>query len=154
MASAAKFLSGAVERNVSTYQFTDSFFPDERREIKKLFHRLAGEWSPDLVFTHRRDDAHQDHRVVADMTWCVFRDHLILEYEIPKFEGDLGNPNLYVPLDRRFVEDKIDAIMRLFPSQSRREWFSADTFRSLLRLRGVESNVAFAEGFYSRKIVV
>jgi LmbE family N-acetylglucosaminyl deacetylase len=154
LASASKFLAQAGERSVSTHQFTDSYFPHEIREIKNLFHRLAAEWSPDMVFTHRRDDAHQDHRVVAEMTWCAFRDQLVLEYEIPKFEGDLGNPNLYVPLDRRFAEDKVAALTSLFPSQSRRDWFSADTFRSLLRLRGVESNTLFAEGFYCRKIVL
>jgi LmbE family N-acetylglucosaminyl deacetylase len=107
------------------------------------------------VFTHYRGDLHQDHRLVAELTWNTFRDHLILEYEIPKFDGDLGSPNAFVPLDRSVCQRKIQTILGSFPSQATRSWFSEDTFYALLRLRGLEANAPsrHAEAFYCRKLL-
>ncbi len=120
---------------------------------------LAGAKStikPDLVLTHRVRDLHQDHRIVGELTWNTFRDHLIAEYEIPKYEGDLGNPNLFVPLARSIAQRKIELLMRHFRSQATRRWFRPETFEALMRIRGIECNAAegFAEGFYVRKLVI
>jgi LmbE family N-acetylglucosaminyl deacetylase len=106
-----------------------------------------------MIFTHRLDDRHQDHRLVAELTWQTFRDHLVLEYEIPKYEGDLGQPNLFVPLGEEFVARKLDMLMSSFPSQSGRSWFSRDVFQAHLRLRGIECNgpSGYAEAFHARK---
>ena len=114
------------------------------------------EVSPDLIFTHRREDMHQDHRVVAELTWCTFRDHLIFEYEIPKYEGDLGTPNIFVPLSESTCRQKVDTISSCFESQQDKPWFTDDTFWSLLRIRGLESNSSskFAEAFYCRKLTI
>ena len=149
------FLTDAGERAVHVEGFRDSYFPWQP-DLKDRFHELAAGVNPDLIFTHRRDDAHQDHRAVAELTWCAFRDHLVLEYEIPKYEGDLGRPNLFVPLDRATCDRKVDALTTAFPSQHARPWFTPDTFRAMLRLRGVESNAesGFAEAFHGRKLVV
>jgi LmbE family N-acetylglucosaminyl deacetylase len=111
---------------------------------------------PDLIFTHCRDDLHQDHRTLAELTWNAFRDHWVLEYEIPKYDGDLGRPNIFVPLDAELVERKIETLLRCFPSQAAKGWFTADTFRGLMRLRGIEcqSPGGFAEAFFSRKLTL
>jgi len=152
--SAQAFLAGAARANVELHTFRDTYFPAAWGEIKEVFARLRDRVSPDLVFTHRRDDAHQDHRVLAELTWCLFRDHLVLEYEIPKFEGDLGQPNLFVPLAPEVCDRKIELLLTHFASQQARPWFTADTYRALLRLRGVECNspTQFAEAFHARKI--
>ena len=149
------FLAGAGERTVHVERFRDSYFPYDGG-LKDRFHELAAGVSPDLIFTHRRDDAHQDHRAVADLTWCAFRDHLILEYEIPKYEGDLAPPNLFVPLDAATADRKVAGLFEAFPSQAARPWFTEETFRALLRLRGVESNAesGSAEAFHCRKLVL
>ena len=117
---------------------------------------LAARPAPDLIFTHCRDDRHQDHRVLSDLTWNAFRDHLILEYEIPKYDGDLATPNLYVALGATTVERKVALLLEHFPSQRSKRWFDADTFKGLMRLRGVESNAPerFAEAFHCRKAVL
>lgn len=154
-ASADAFLS-TTRHELEVGQFEDRFFPDQLRSIKEYFDDLASRVSPDLVFTHRREDRHQDHRVVAELTWNTFRDHLVLEYDIPKYEGDLGHPNVFVELPRTTCEQKVDRLMRSFGSQRHRHWFSDETFWSLLRLRGIEcrSATGYAEGFVARKLLL
>jgi LmbE family N-acetylglucosaminyl deacetylase len=154
--SADSYFQKAGKHQFEIKTFRDSFFPYSGSDIKDFFHTLGQQFSPDLVFTHRRDDLHQDHRLVADLTWNTFRNHLILEYEIPKYDGDLGRPNLYVTLDGPTSERKIDGLLESFPSQCDKPWFTRDTFLSLMRIRGVESNspTRLAEGFYSRKGVI
>ena len=155
-ASAGAFLDRAGSSRVVVKGFRDSFFPYVGGEVKEYFCELQKEVAPDLIFTHRREDMHQDHRLVAELTWQAFRDHLILEYEIPKYEGDLGNPNVYVPLSESVSRRKVDTILDAFPSQRDKPWFSEETFWSLLRIRGVESNAPsrYAEGLYCRKMTI
>jgi len=154
-ASATLFLGRAKNKNIIVKNFRDSFFPFEGAQIKDFFEELKST-SPDLIFTHYRKDAHQDHRLIEEFTWNTFRNHFILEYEIPKYDGDLGTPNLFVPLDESLVHRKIEAILTAFPSQAGKRWFDAETFRSMLRLRGMECNASdsYAEAFYCRKLVV
>ena len=137
-ASARRFLHNSHAENVIVKGFRDSYFPYIGAEVKEYFEELRGQISPDLIFTHRRADLHQDHRLVSQLTWCAFRDHLILEYEIPKYDGDMGSPNLYVPLDESTCREKIETIVNCFSTQNGKDWFSDDTYRGLLRLRGVE----------------
>jgi LmbE family N-acetylglucosaminyl deacetylase len=153
---AAAFLGGAASREVVLESFRDSFFPFAGEEIKEYFHELAERSRPDLILTHRRDDMHQDHRLVGELTWCAFRDHLILEYEILKYDGDLGRPNVFVTLEEELCTRKVDSIVETFRSQRAKPWFSADAIWSLLRIRGVESHSAsrFAEGFVCHKMTV
>ena len=154
--SAAEFLGGAAERDVRTCRFRDGFVPFEGAAIKEYFEKLKTELSPDLVFTHRLEDRHQDHRLLAELTWNTFRDHTILEYEVPKYEGDLGQPNVFVPLDADIARRKLDLLMALFGSQRSKRWFSEDVFAALLRLRGMEAGLAggLAEAFYARKLLL
>lgn len=156
MASAHAFLNGAHEKSITVKDFRDGFFPYVGGEIKTYFEELKAKVSPDIVFTHYRHDRHQDHHVISDLTWNTFRDHLILEYEIPKWDGDLGVPNVFINLDHETCRQKVEYLMTHFPSQASRAWFSPDTFLSLLRLRGMESNSpsTYAEAFYGRKIVL
>ena len=125
-------------------------------EVKNVFEELKRAVSPDLIFTHNRKDAHQDHRLIAELTWNTFRDHLILEYEIPKYDGDMGQPGVFVPLPSELSEKKISLIMRAFRSQHGKRWFQRETFLSLMRLRGMECNSpsGYAEAFYGRKLIV
>jgi LmbE family N-acetylglucosaminyl deacetylase len=150
------FLGPAARSSVVIRNFRDSFFPYEGKVIKEFFESIKKKFQPDLIFTHYRHDLHQDHRVVSELTWNAFRDHFILEYEIPKYDGDLGSPNLFVGIDEALCERKIRNVMTAFRSQSGKQWFSEDTFRALLRIRGVESNAKgrYAEGFYCRKALV
>ena len=120
--------------------FRDGFFPFLGGQIKDDFETLKREFSPDLVFTHHRDDRHQDHRLISDLTWNTFRSHLILEYEIPKYDGDLGAPNFFVPLEKPACSRKIQIIIDSFKSQSQKQWFDEETFLAILRLRGMEAN--------------
>jgi LmbE family N-acetylglucosaminyl deacetylase len=152
-ASAAAFLKDVERTTVVLKAFRDGFFPWSGAEVKEVFEDLKRQVAPDLVIVPRRDDAHQDHRLVAELTWNTFRDHLVLEYEIPKYDGDLGRPNLFVPLSAALCERKVELLLEQFPSQRDRRWFTPDTFWALLRLRGVECNSpsGFAEGFHSRK---
>ena len=120
--------------------FPDGFFPYEGRRIKEFFEELKADFAPDVVFTHQRDDLHQDHRLTCELTWNTFRDHLILEYEVPKYDGDMGAPNTFVPLAESLAERKIDHLMDHFASQRSKHWFQEDLFSSLLRLRGMECN--------------
>ena len=125
-------------------------------KIKEFFEEIKGNISPDLVFTHYRDDRHQDHRTISDLTWNTFRRHLILEYEIPKYDGDLGSPNFFVPLPQRICARKVKYICDVFQTQSNKAWLTEDTFLALLRLRGVECAAPekYAEAFYCRKLVL
>ena len=154
--SAAAFLAGAGATRVMVEGFRDGFFPYDGGAVKERFERLKAEVAPDLVLTHRLEDRHQDHRLVAELTWNTFRDHLILEYEIPKYEGDLGRPNLYVPVGQEHGERKVELLRKCFPSQAGRSWWSDDTFWATLRLRGIECNAPgrYAEAFQARKLVL
>ena len=155
-AAAERILKDAATRNIVLKDFRDTFFPYEGGKIKEFFGELAGRVAPDVIFTHRGEDRHQDHRLVWELTWNHFRDHLVLEYELPKYEGDLGQPNLYVPLDEPIARRKVHALTECFPSQHAKHWFSADTFWSLMCLRGLECNAPskLAEGLTSRKMVM
>jgi LmbE family N-acetylglucosaminyl deacetylase len=154
-ASAKAFLKGAARTTIAIETFRGSFFPYDGDQIKSYFESLKP-FEPDLIFTHYRDDRHQDHRVLSDLAWNTFRSHLILEYEIPKYDGDLGAPNLFVPLDEELSRFKVDHVCRLFQTQGNKHWFTDDTFLSLMRLRGIEcaSPTKYAEAFYCRKIVL
>ena len=136
--------------------FKESYFPFLASEIKDFFETLKQKFSPNLIFTHYKYDAHQDHQLLSNLTWNTFRNHLILEYEIPKYDGDLGKPNLFVHLPDAIVQNKVKYICDIFRSQKEKHWFSEDLFKSILRIRGIESNSSskYAEGFYCRKIVV
>ena len=152
--SAEKFLNGVHRRKIIVKQFRGSFFPFQGRQIKEYFERIKKSFEPDLVFTHYRDDRHQDHRVLSDLAWNTFRNHLILEYEIPKYDGDFGSPNLFVPLDEGICREKAQNLCRFFQTQGNKHWFSEDTFLGLMRLRGMECASRYAEAFYCRKFVL
>jgi LmbE family N-acetylglucosaminyl deacetylase len=153
--SAEAFLERAAAREIAVESFRDAFFP-YGGEVKEFFEELKTRITPDLVLTHHGSDLHQDHRLVAELTWNTFRDHLILEYEVPKYDGDLGSPNVFVHLDEATCRRKVELILHSFPSQRRRAWFTEDLFLALMRLRGMESNSpsGFAEALYGRKLVV
>ncbi|MCB9491232.1 MAG: PIG-L family deacetylase [Dehalococcoidia bacterium] len=152
-ASAEAFL-GAGAGRVRVNTFRDGFLPFQAVEVKEAFEALKAEVSPDVIFTHSRDDSHQDHRFVAELTWNTWRNHAVLEYEIPKYDGDLGPLNAYVEVSEEHVRAKWDLLREHYPSQASRQWFSEDTFRGLMRLRGIEANTSsgFAEGFRARKL--
>lgn len=154
--SAEAFLEESEEREIRTCQFRDSFFPAEGPAIKEYFERLKAEIVPDVIFTHRLEDRHQDHRVIGELTWNTFRDHAILEYEIPKYEGDLGHPNVFVPLDDAVARRKVDLLMQMFGTQRSKRWFTEDVFKAVMRIRGVEAGLdnGNAEAFYARKLLL
>lgn len=154
--SAELFLTNAQCTSIRIEQFPDTLFPYRSEEIKAYFNDLGRRISPDIVFTHRLEDRHQDHRLVSELTWNTFRDHMIMEYEIPKYEGDLGTPNIYVHLDESICKRKIDIIVDSYTTQKPKPWFSAETFWAMLRIRGIEakSTSGFAEGVYCRKLVI
>ncbi len=153
-ASAAEFLTSAGQANVIVHHFKESYFPHAASEIKDSFEELKRSIEPDLVFSHHRHDAHQDHRTIAELTWNTFRNHLIAEYEIPKYEGDLGHPNLFVPLTREQSTRKVELITKHFASQANRSWFRPETFHGLMSIRAIECNAAEgqAEAFHIRKL--
>jgi LmbE family N-acetylglucosaminyl deacetylase len=155
-ASAAAFLDGAASANVELCQFKDGHFPYQGSNIKAWMEDLKHRIAPDIIFTHRRDDAHQDHREISQLTWNTFRDHLILEYEIPKWDGDLGQPNFYSPLNKFTLDRKVELLMAAFGSQRPKDWFSADVFYGLARMRGMECRAPhnYAEGFVVRKAIL
>jgi LmbE family N-acetylglucosaminyl deacetylase len=155
-ASATDFLAGADRARIEVHQFRDGFFPAESAEIKAWFEGLKGRIAPDVILTHHSDDAHQDHREVNRLTWNTFRDHTILEYEIPKWDGDLGRPNVYVPLDEATMARKVDLLIRHFGTQRSKHWFDAETFRGLARLRAMECHAPgrYAEAFHARKLAL
>jgi LmbE family N-acetylglucosaminyl deacetylase len=153
-AGAETFLAGA-SATIEVEAFEDAFFK-YGREVKEHFEGLKNRVAPDLILTHHGSDLHQDHRLVSELTWNTFRNHLILEYEIPKYDGDLGAPNVFVHLDEDLCNRKADALLASFPSQAAKPWFTRDVFLALLRLRGMESRApsGLAEAFYGRKLVV
>jgi LmbE family N-acetylglucosaminyl deacetylase len=155
-ASAQDLLRLAATKNIVLHQFRDTCFPFVGLDLKECFIQLQKDLSPDLIITHRRDDLHQDHRTIAELTWNAFRDHTILEYEIPKYDGDLATPNVYVPLAESIAQKKVDHLMRHFASQHSKPWYTFSTFEALMRLRGVECNSpsGLAEGFYCRKMTL
>lgn len=142
--------------NLILKDFRDGFMPFAGADVKQAFEDLKQTISPDLIFTHHRRDAHQDHRLLAELTWNTFRNNLILEYEIPKYDGDLGQPNVFSPLDDELCQAKLRYLMEAFPSQQSRKWFEPPTFQSLMRLRGMEccAPSGHAEAFYCRKLVI
>lgn len=155
-AAARHFLGDDAEKRVSVAGFRDGFLPYQGGEVKEYFEALKQKHRPDLILTHARSDLHQDHRLANELTWNTFRDHLILEFEIPKYDGDLGAPNLFVPLDEAHVLRKIEILQAAFPSQRKRGWFEPETFRALMKLRAVECNAesGWAEAFHVRKLVL
>lgn len=152
---AASLFVGARSGNLLLKNFPDGFMPFVGGEVKQVFEELKT-LMPDLILTHSREDAHQDHRLIAEMTWNTFRNHLILEYEVPKYDGDMGRPSVFVPLTKEICETKLRYLMEAFKSQRAKRWFEEETFRSLMRLRGMECNSpsGYAEAFYSRKLVL
>src|SRR5690348_11062855 len=153
-ASATDFLSRAASAKVEVMSFRDGFFPEQGEQIKSWFEMLKERVEPDIILTHRRDDAHQDHRQLSRLTWNTFRDHCILEYEIPKWDGDIGQPNLYMPVSASALQRKIDLLISHFGSQRSKQWFDAETFLGLARLRGMECRAPerYAEAFFARKL--
>lgn len=153
--SAELFLADVTEKKVVTKNFRDGFFPYNGAQIKDYFEELKSQISPDLIFTHYRNDRHQDHRLIEELTWNTFRNHLILEYEIPKYDGDLGRPNYFVRLNEEIATKKIDYLHKVFATQRGKYWFNEDLFKALMNLRGVEarSSSNYAEGFYAYKLV-
>jgi LmbE family N-acetylglucosaminyl deacetylase len=154
--SASDFLSGAASQNVEVMSFRDTTFPEQSEAIKAYLANLKSRVKPDLIVTHRRDDAHQDHRTICGLTWTTFRDHLILEYEVPKWDGDLGQPNVYVPVGARELERKIALLETHFATQRSKDWFDPEVFRGLARLRGMECRApeGYAEAFFARKVAL
>jgi LmbE family N-acetylglucosaminyl deacetylase len=155
-ASAERFLAGAGTRAVEVHQFRDGFFPSEQARIKTYFEELKARVNPDLVFTHHREDLHQDHRVISELTWNTYRRHAVLEYEVPKWDGDLGQPNVYVPLEETHARRKVEILMQSFGTQAGKHWFDEETFNGLMRLRALECNAPSrrAEAFYGRKVTL
>ncbi len=153
---ASLFGGTSATKGLLLKSFKDGFLPFVGEEVKAVFEELKQSVSPDLIFTHNRNDAHQDHRMLAELTWNTFRDHMILEYEIPKYDGDMGQPSVFVPLAGEVCEKKVHFIMDTFQSQSSKPWFQPETFLSLMRLRGMECNApsGYAEAFFCRKLVL
>jgi len=155
-ASARCFLGDGAQHSVSTEQFRDGFFPFDGAAIKSYFEALAQRVKPDLIITHDRNDLHQDHRLVGELTLQTFRDHAILEMEVPKYDGGLTPPNVYVPLEGQEADRKIEYLLRCYASQQSKPWFKEATFRGLMSVRGVECRApsGSAEAFHGRKLVV
>jgi LmbE family N-acetylglucosaminyl deacetylase len=154
--SAAEILALVPDSAVSVHDFRDGFLPSQSARVKETFEHLKRDFDPILVLTHALGDAHQDHRLIAEISHQTFRDHLILEYEIPKHDGDLGNPNFFVPLSEAQARRKAASLPRHFRSQRRRAWFAEDVFLAMMRLRGAFSHApdGYAEGFYCRKAIL
>jgi len=152
----AELFTAGCEKAVVLKDFRDGFLPYSGGAVKNFFEEMKGQVAPDLIFTHWGGDAHQDHRLISELTWNTFRDHLILEYEIPKYDGDMGRPNLFVPLEAPFPENKVEYLFRAFVSQQGKRWFDRQAFLGLMRMRGMESNSSsgYAEAFYVRKVVI
>lgn len=153
--AAAMFVAQGSLKGPILKAFPDGFLPFVGDQVKATFEDLK-ELAPDVIFTHNRKDAHQDHRLISELTWNTFRNHLILEYEIPKYDGDMGQPSVFVPLEETIYKKKVRCLMDAFASQREKHWFQESTFLALMRLRGMECNAAsgYAEAFYSRKLVL
>jgi LmbE family N-acetylglucosaminyl deacetylase len=154
LASANEFLTGAAQTDIHLGDFRDGYFPAERTAVKDWVEGLKRLEKPDVVLCHQRNDAHQDHRLLCELAWNTFRDHLILEYEIPKWDGDLSQPNVYVPLSDDVLARKIELLNKHFGTQRSKAWFDDETFRGLARLRGVECRERYAEAFFARKLLL
>jgi LmbE family N-acetylglucosaminyl deacetylase len=152
-ASASDFLSAVPNREIKIGSFSESYFPNEWAFIKDWFEDIRAQFDPEIIFTHYRNDRHQDHRVLSDLSWNTFRNHFILEYEILKYDGDIGQPNLFIPLSEKTAAGKVDLLLKHFQTQTRKHWFTRDTFEAMHRIRGVECAVSRAEAFYCRKLV-
>jgi LmbE family N-acetylglucosaminyl deacetylase len=154
-AAITRLLPASSKVEVELHEFRDGFFPVAWPQIKERFEELKQRRRPDLIFTHHEHDKHQDHRIICELTWNTFRNHLVLEYEIPKWDGDLGRPTFYVPLAREIVDHKTSTLLECFASQADKRWFTQDLFTGLMRIRGMECNSesGFAEAFYARKVV-
>lgn len=152
--SAEMFLSSVSNKKIIVNTFHDGFLPFQGIEIKQYFEQIKNEISPDIIFTHYRNDRHQDHRLISDLTWNTWRNHLILEYEIPKYDGDLGIPNFYVALHEEYLSKRNQILLETFISQKSKHWFTEATLNALPRIRGVESATLFAEAFYVRKFIL
>jgi LmbE family N-acetylglucosaminyl deacetylase len=153
---AAGLFTNDCDKEIVLKEFRDGFMPYSGAQVKEFFEELKTRINPDLIFTHWQGDAHQDHRLISELTWNTFRNHLILEYEIPKFDGDIGRPNTFVPLEESICRQKVDYLHEAFESQRSKPWFSQETFLGLMRLRGMESNApsGYAEAFYVRKMLI
>jgi LmbE family N-acetylglucosaminyl deacetylase len=153
---AAESFTAGCERQVVLKDFRDGFLPYSGDQVKDYFEEMKGRMNPDLIFTHWGGDAHQDHRLISDLTWNTFRNHLILEYEIPKYDGDMGRPNVFVPLAEPLAERKVNCLLETFESQRTKPWFGRELFMGLMRVRGMESNSpsGYAEAFHCRKLVM
>jgi LmbE family N-acetylglucosaminyl deacetylase len=152
----AELFTAGSDKEVFLKEYRDGFLPYSGVQIKEFFEELKDRVNPDLIFTHWQGDAHQDHRLICDLTWNTFRNHVILEYEVPKYDGDLGRPNVFVPLEKTAYQKKVENLCDAFESQHAKPWFERETFLGLMRLRGMESNApsGYAEAFYARKIVI
>ena len=155
-AKGAELFTAGCEKDFVLKEYRDGYLPHVGSEVKDSFEELKHLVNPHLIFTHWHDDAHQDHRLLSELTWNTFRDHLILEYEVPKYDGDMGRPNLFVPLEAPLYEQKVNCLFEAFQSQRAKRWFDRETFLALMRIRGMESNSSsgYAEAFYSRKLVL
>jgi LmbE family N-acetylglucosaminyl deacetylase len=151
--SSMRLFTGRPDATPVCHGFPDTLFPSHARDIKQAFESLKA-LQPDLVLTHHHDDRHQDHRMVNELTWNAFRNHQIWEYEIPKWDGDLSRPNLYLPLADEVARTKVDHLMSAFGTQRSKHWFDPETFMGLMRLRGLECNSRYAEAFHVRKLTV
>lgn len=153
--SAEDFLKDISRKRIMVHEFKDGYFPHSGAQIKDIFEQLKSDLVPDVIFTHYRNDLHQDHRVLCELTWNTWRNHFILEYEIPKYDGDLGAPNFFVQLDKDLCDQKTNALVRFFQTQGNKHWFTPETFNAILRIRGVEckSSGGYAEAFYARKLL-
>jgi LmbE family N-acetylglucosaminyl deacetylase len=152
--SANDFLAGVAHKQIKIGSFRESYFPSDWVSIKDWFEEIKSLFDPDVVFTHYRDDRHQDHRVLSELAWNTFRNHLILEFEILKYDGDLGSPNVFVPLSEQLCTRKIELLMKHFKTQSTKHWFTRDSFEAVHRIRGIECGSTRAEAFYCRKLVL
>jgi LmbE family N-acetylglucosaminyl deacetylase len=152
--SAETLLADAAERSVEVHEFRDGYLPHTAAAVKDTFEDLKARVAPDLVLTHTRDDLHQDHRLVCELTWNTFRDNVILEYEIPKWDGDVGRPNVYVPLEESVVQEKLELLGGHFDTQRGKDWYDVEVFRGLMRIRGMECRAqsGYAEAFVGRKL--
>ncbi|TWT96484.1 GlcNAc-PI de-N-acetylase [Neorhodopirellula pilleata] len=154
VASADCWLNDFPSSSLAMHDFEDGCFPACWRSIKRVFAELSLEYNPDVIFTHYLHDRHQDHRVLAELTWQAFRNHTILEYEIPKFEGDLGHPNVHIPIDPKRMKSKVDRLLQFHHSQASKHWFDREAFLANARLRGIECDTRYAESFHARKLVI